>query len=84
MSFRSDKRKQDTGAKCKVECVDETTTGDSTTEDYTTEDTTGPITTGEILTTLEPVETTGLRLNISFCFFLVFFNFLSYAVFGSQ
>ena len=55
VSFRSDKKKQDTGAKCKVECVDETTTGDSTTEDYTTEDTTGPITTGDILTTLEPV-----------------------------
>ena len=36
MSFRSDKRKQDTGAKCKVECVDETTTTTTTAPTTTT------------------------------------------------
>ena len=48
MTYRSDKRNQ-IGAKCKVECVDETTTGDSTTGDNTT---------GDITATGDPVETT--------------------------
>ena len=48
MTYRSDKRKE-IGAKCKVECVDDTTTGDFTTGEFITSD---------ITATGEPVETT--------------------------
>ena len=47
MTYRSDKRNQ-IGAKCKVECVDETNTGESTTGEYTTSDITA---TGELVET---------------------------------